>query len=481
MVPEEIRNVERPKNTIVAPSSKEGIYLVRERNGYKNGKPINGKVVGHIIDKTYVDKKDNIKKVKRVSLRDISYKYYGKVAFADSVGKDILNQLKTVYDENDAKQIYCISLLRAVFNDIKDYQIEDRYEKSFVSEFYPKVHLSKNTICTLISNLGKDYKGIHDFMMNRIKKEVEKGTNILIDGMLKENTSSVNTFAGFSYKGRIKGITDISILYAVDSKTREPLCMKVYKGNLPDFTNYADFLDEFKIEEGLIIGDKGFPFDNKDNAFKDGKVGYIRPLKRNSKTAIKLDLFSKLNLINSVEGRLLGSKEIDVDKNGETRYYYCFQDIRRKNKEDNDYIKRAEKKKNFDMKKYSEKQKKFGTVVFVSNMDLKIENVYEYYKLRWEIELVFKSYKSVLSQTTTREHDDYSVNGSEFINFLSTIMTIRMQNKILQNRDKINIPYSEVEKKLSDIIKASIDLNGGIWRTCTMNKTETQLMEILGL
>lgn len=120
--------------------------------------------------------------------------------------------------------------------------------------------------------------------------------------------------------------------------------MKVYKGNLPDFTNYADFLEEFKIEQGLIITDKGFPFDNKDNTFKEGKVGYIRPLKRNSKTAIKLDRFSKLTLINSVEGKLLGAKESDIDKDNETRYYYWFQDLRRKAKEDNDYIKRVEKR-----------------------------------------------------------------------------------------------------------------------------------------
>lgn len=43
------------------------------------------------------------------------------------------------------------------------------------------------------------------------------------------------------------------------------------------------------------------------------------------------------------------------------------------------------------------------------------------------------------------------------------------------------ISNNEVEKKLSDIIKSSIDLNGGIWGTCTMNKIESQLMNILGL
>ena len=78
---------------------------------------------------------------------------------------------------------------------------------------------------------------------------------MLIDGMLKQNTFTMNTFSGFSYKGRIKGIADISIIYAVDAKTREPICMKVCKGNLPDFSNYKEFLEEFKVKRSLSIGD----------------------------------------------------------------------------------------------------------------------------------------------------------------------------------------------------------------------------------
>ena len=57
-VPEEIRKVERPVNTIVY-KVKEGTYGVRERAGLKYGpdgkpRPVNGKVVGHIVNGKYV-------------------------------------------------------------------------------------------------------------------------------------------------------------------------------------------------------------------------------------------------------------------------------------------------------------------------------------------------------------------------------------------------------------------------------------------
>ena len=55
-VPEEVRKVDRPVNTIVDDSGRDSLYRysVRERAGAKcvpgrNPQPRNGKVVGHIV------------------------------------------------------------------------------------------------------------------------------------------------------------------------------------------------------------------------------------------------------------------------------------------------------------------------------------------------------------------------------------------------------------------------------------------------
>lgn len=48
---------------------------------------------------------------------------------------------------------------------------------------------------------------------------------------------------------------------------------------------------------------------------------------------------------------------------------------------------------------------------------------------RWQKELVFRQYKSDLSLTETRVQDNFSVRGSEFINFISTVITCRIINK----------------------------------------------------
>ncbi len=66
-VPESIRKVERPRNTVVIDYGKDGPYryAVRERNGVKyvaggNPQPVNGKIIGHIRDGKYVPIKNTL-------------------------------------------------------------------------------------------------------------------------------------------------------------------------------------------------------------------------------------------------------------------------------------------------------------------------------------------------------------------------------------------------------------------------------------
>ena len=85
----------------------------------------------------------------------------------------------------------------------------------------------------------------------------------------------------------------------------------------------------------------------------------------------KLDLFSEMNFVDSVEGRLLGAKGSEAGNDGETRYYY-FQDMKRKIKEDSGYMRKAEKKKNFNNAEYEKRKKEVCHCNFCIEYELKI-------------------------------------------------------------------------------------------------------------
>lgn len=99
-----------------------------------------------------------------------------------------------VYDKNDALKIYCIAILRVCNLGIKDYELKGAYEDSFLSELYPDVAISKNTVSKFWNNLGKAYSRICLYMKLRAAA-VEKGHHIIIDGTLKSNESTVNSLS----------------------------------------------------------------------------------------------------------------------------------------------------------------------------------------------------------------------------------------------------------------------------------------------
>lgn len=63
-------------------------------------------------------------------------------------------------------KIYCIAILRVCDPGIKDYELKEAYDTSVLSELYPGVALSKNTISTFLNNLGKVLSKIAQFMRN---------------------------------------------------------------------------------------------------------------------------------------------------------------------------------------------------------------------------------------------------------------------------------------------------------------------------
>lgn len=97
---------------------------------------------------------------------------YGNICLFDNVGHSLYQTLNKVYYAKDAKNIYTVALLRTAFPNIKDYQIKDTYEKSWASSLYPNAAVSKNSISSLLINLGKSYDLIHKFMEERINEMV---------------------------------------------------------------------------------------------------------------------------------------------------------------------------------------------------------------------------------------------------------------------------------------------------------------------
>ena len=425
-VPEAIRKVPRPVNTIVEDNRREGPnrYAVRERASTRyvaggNPQPRNGKVIGHIVDGAYVPNKEVVAEARPDMLS------YGGCAFARSVSEDILHDLLQVYAAKDTYTIMAIASLRVVKPGIKDKRLATHYQRTFISRHYPGVALSPNTVSTFLQKLGQDGAKRREFYRSRAFR-VAEDHHVAIDGTLKQDTSVANDLSAFSYKARVKGCKDISLLYAYDIEAMEPICAEVFPGNSIDAASYRSFILDNDIRKGIIVADKGFPPSRIQEELKARPaLHFLTPLKRNDTRIANNGMLSFTGVLEGMgEPVLYKKKEI---KGG--RFLYAFKSARKAALEEATYLARREKHKDFSNGAYGKKKELFGVIVFESDQDMEPKTAYLCYDDRWLLELVFHQYKSDECLDATRVQGDFSLFGSEFVNFISTVLTCRMIRK----------------------------------------------------
>ena len=278
-VPAEIRAVPRPTNTVVMDTGSKGPmrYAVRERAGEKyiqggNPQPSNGKIIGYIINGRYYPKENK-------KLTDTpQHLSYGSSELIRQVSLDIVDNLLTVFDPNDARGIMTIASLKTISPKIKARKMRMHYESTFISVFFPGASLSEDKITDLYRHIGMDALKREAFYELRTAA-LKEDEHIIIDRTLKQDTSKENFLSQSSRKSRVRGVKDISILYTYSLKRMEPICCQVYPGNEPDISAFRSFILANHITKGILIGDKAFPPSQiKDVLEANEELHFITPL-----------------------------------------------------------------------------------------------------------------------------------------------------------------------------------------------------------
>ena len=87
-------------------------------------------------------------------------------------------------------------------------------------------------------------------------------------------------------------------------------------------------------------------------------------------------------------------------------------------------------------------------------------------------------YKNALGFDVTRVHDDYSVIGSEFIDFLSTVITFRLLNLFDEKGLLEDMSY----KKIMHILQRGKRIkNDNEWELIKMNPSQIAILQKIDL
>lgn len=159
-VPQDIRAVPRPVNTIVDDSGRDGPkrFAVRQRASSKyvpggNPQPRNGRVIGHIINHRYVPVSSPM------ASEDADMLSYGASALVKAVTGDLFSNLLDVFDSGEAYAIMSMATLKVVKPRITANRMSTHYRRTFVCRDYPGAALSKNSITDLCRRLDRTAGG----------------------------------------------------------------------------------------------------------------------------------------------------------------------------------------------------------------------------------------------------------------------------------------------------------------------------------
>ena len=479
-IPREILAVERPRNTFVIAYGKDKrLYAVRRyigcRREGKRNIPIKGPTIGHIRDGRYIPTGED-PAFAPAPQPTVELKDWANAALCDRLFADILDDLKAEYPADMALKIWSVAVLRVCNKGANDYELKEMYDESFLSVLRPGAALSKNTVSELHKDVGRTFTRIVRFMRRRAEA-IGADASVLLDGTLKSNESKVNSLSDFSRKAKTKGTRDISVLYAFDLDRMEPVCSKCYPGNMLDVTAYEDFISECGVKRGVLVADKGFPASaSARHRAENPDLHYLNPIRRNA-------TFIRTHRMLEFEGVLPDREGISYKKakiGGKDKWLYSFRDAARAAAEERSWLERAKKEGTYAHAEYEKARQSFGTIVLECDLDLDVGKAYRMYEERWEIELVMRYYKSACEFDETRVHGDYSVIGSEFCDFLATVLTFRLI-KAFDNAGLLKkMNYSRVMSLLRRAKKVRVG-DDGEWRLVRINPKQEEMLAALGL
>lgn len=404
----------------------------------------------------------------------ISVKEYGNVCLVKKEMESIYNDLCKYFDTEVSKYIICLAFFKLVYQSPFK-RMQHYYENSYISEIYPNLSFIAKNISTFLNKLGNSRNKIVEFMNDNIGDS----KHILFDGCSVISNSNNMDINRVGYNAHHQYDPQINLLYAFSYDKQKPVYYRIVPGNVRDVTSFVDSVNESKLKDVDIVGDKGFGSEVNMKYLEDIGLYYVIPAKRNTKyfddSILKKGDKKEFDDFFTYNKRIIWyySKKID------NRYVHTFLDEDLKIKEEKDYIGRiASNIDGYDKDGLFDRQYKFGTIILITNKYEKAKDAYEIYKTRLEIEEMFDSLKNYMEADNSYMQKDISLEGWGFINHIAMILLYTIYEK-LRKSDMLE-RYSA--KDLIEYVKVIQQLKiNGKWKVANISKKTLDILAKLGI
>ena len=485
MLPKWIVKFKEPKTEIKMINGKFYKYRVEYKYNpeKKRTDKISKELLGRITEDRGFIESEKLKLVNKVrEIPSVSILTYGVYNLFSQLMREEINSLPGYFRKEETEIMLIASMMRFVYQSpIK--RMSYYFEHDTVSLSWSCSGLSDKKIRATLKYFGEERKTILTWMRDRLSdKNINNGDFVMIDSThIPVQSENINVNAR-GYNPDNNHDFQIRLMYIFSSKINVPVYYKLINGNITDVKSMKGCVNDLSLNDIIFIADKGFYSKSNIDALRVESLFYIIPLYRNN-SLIDYEPLRKENPKKVIGNFFTYQKRIiwyyEYERDNQKVVTYLDEKLRVE--EETDYIFRINTcPEKYSREKYFEILHRFGTLTLVNCLpkDYSAKELYEIYKQRNEIEVMFDAYKNFLEADKTYMQDRYVMEGWLMANFLAIIAYYRLYS-LIKKADMLS-QYSpkDIVEFSRKIYKTNIR---GNWTISETTKKVDKIFKKLGI
>ncbi|RKR80154.1 DDE family transposase [Mucilaginibacter gracilis] len=441
-------------------------------------------LLGKITEKEgFVPSDKKLIKDKGNSLPVVDIKTYGLYNLFTSLLAEDLPSLLTLFPEPVSQTLLTVAMMRFAYqHPIKRMPFQHAHD--YCSLNWVTKGLDDKAITAALKYVGENRELLLGWMKGRLGvREAMQDKFVMIDSTHIPSLSEHLSVNAMGYNPQHSYDPQIRLMYIFSAQMQQPVYYRLINGNITDVTSMKICVDELNIKDVVFIADKGFYSKKNVADLKTASIHFIIPLYRNN-NLIDYEPLQQANFKKGIKNYFTYQKRVvwyyEYEKEGLMLTTYL--DERLRVEEEADFLTRTQthpdKYKEVD---FFERVDRFGTLTLTNHLPeaVSAQMLYETYKQRNEIEVMFDAYKHFLLADKTYMQNRYVLEGWLMANFIAMIAYYRLYTRlktanklskyapkdiveisksIYQTKIRNTWVRSEITKKTKDLFK-SIDID----------------------
>jgi len=455
------------------------------------------RLLGKITEKEgFIPSQKDALRRKSEELPQVDIKTYGIYnLFADLMQEEIAS-LSDAFGSGAAEQLLSFSMMRWAYQTpIK--RSSYYHSHDFCSEHWATKSMSDKTISENLKYFGENREKIVSWMRTLLGDVNSNDQNfVLMDSTHSLSASENLAINAKGYNPNFDFEKQIRLMYLFSAQMRQPVYYRLINGNITDVKSMALCINEMNVKNKTVfIADKGFFSTENIELMDEENLSYIIPLQRNN-SLIDISPFEKSNFKKTLNYFVFQKRIIWYHTYQKGDYHLTtFLDESLRLEEERDYLLRIESHpESFTKEKFDEKLHRFGTITIIhkvqqsetsatkkSKKRQKIERpkvfeqeIFEGYKQRNDIEVMFDSYKNYLDADATYMQNRYVLEGWLFANFIAMIAYYKLYTRLKQAELLSKFSPKDIIEMSKAICKMRIR---GKWHKAEMTQKTMKLFQ----